>query len=155
MICLAERSATRGGARRRNITPYRRQSSGANSTSPANRKVAQVSWRTLASGLGMSAYLWKSGYAFAWPGTSAKCHVWTAPCWQELFGGDARLVGAAMCPAFLMRRLPMAAGHNALREIGSRSLARSQELPWHEWGVPISGSTGWVHYSRICPFQPR
>ena len=42
----------------------------------------------------------------------------------------------------LMRRLPMAAGHNALREIGSRSKARSQKLPWHKWGVPISGSTG-------------
>jgi hypothetical protein len=27
-------------------------------------------------------------------------HVWTAPFWQELFGDDARLVGAAMCPAF-------------------------------------------------------
>ena len=49
-----------------------------------------------------------------------------------------------------MRRLPMAAGHNALREIGSRSLARSQELPWHEWGVPISGSTGWAHYPAIA-----
>ena len=44
----------------------------------------------------------------------------------------------------------MAAGHNALREIGPRSLARSQELPWHEWGVPISGSTGWVHYPAIA-----
>jgi hypothetical protein len=40
----------------------------------------------------------------------------------------------------------MAAGHNALREIRSRSKARSQKLPWHEWGVLISGSTGWVHY---------
>jgi len=63
------------------------------------------------------------------------------PCWQEFFGGDARLVGAAMCPAFLMWRSPMAAGHNALREIGSRS----QKLLWHKWRVPISGSTGWVH----------
>jgi len=27
-------------------------------------------------------------------------HVWTAPYWQGLFGGDARLVGAAMCPAY-------------------------------------------------------
>jgi len=44
----------------------------------------------------------------------------------------------------------MAAGHNALRESGSRSLARSQELPWHDWGVPISGSTGWVHYPRTA-----
>jgi hypothetical protein len=49
-----------------------------------------------------------------------------------------------------MRRFPMAAGHNALREIGSRSKARSQKLPWHEWGVLISGSTGWVHYPFIA-----
>jgi len=46
--------------------------------------------------------------------------------------------------------LPMAAGHNALREIRSRSKTRSQKLPWHEWGVPISGSTGWVHYLFIA-----
>ena len=40
---------------------------------------------------------WKSGCP---GGMSAKCHVWTAPCWQGIFGGDAGLVGAAMCPAF-------------------------------------------------------
>jgi hypothetical protein len=50
----------------------------------------------------------------------------------------------------LMRRFPMAAGHNALREIGSRSKARSQRLPWHDWGVAIFGSTGWVHYPFIA-----
>ena len=27
-------------------------------------------------------------------------HVWTAPCWQELFSRFAALVGAAMCSAF-------------------------------------------------------
>ena len=44
----------------------------------------------------------------------------------------------------------MAAGHDTLREIRPRSKARSQKLPWHEWGVPISGSTGWVHYPSIA-----
>jgi hypothetical protein len=29
-----------------------------------------------------------------------KCHVWTAPSWQELFSRFAALVGAAMCSAF-------------------------------------------------------
>jgi hypothetical protein len=29
-----------------------------------------------------------------------KCHVWTAPGWQELFSRFAALVGAAMCSAF-------------------------------------------------------
>ena len=33
-------------------------------------------------------------------GTSQKCHVWTAPGWQELFSHFAALVGAAMCSAF-------------------------------------------------------
>jgi hypothetical protein len=33
-------------------------------------------------------------------GTSEKCHVWTAPGWQELFSHFAALVGAAMCSAF-------------------------------------------------------
>jgi hypothetical protein len=42
----------------------------------------------------------------------------------------------------LMRRFPWAAGHNALREIRSRSKTRSQKLLWHKWGVPISRSTG-------------
>ena len=28
-------------------------------------------------------------------------HVWTAPSWQGIFDGDAKLVGAAMCPACL------------------------------------------------------
>jgi signal transduction histidine kinase len=28
------------------------------------------------------------------------CHVWTAPCWQELSSRFAGLVGAAMCSAF-------------------------------------------------------
>jgi hypothetical protein len=31
---------------------------------------------------------------------SQKCHVWTAPSWQELFSRFAALVGAAMCSAF-------------------------------------------------------
>ena len=31
---------------------------------------------------------------------SQMCHVWTAPCWQELFSRFAALVGAAMCSAF-------------------------------------------------------
>jgi hypothetical protein len=35
-----------------------------------------------------------------WPGMSEKCHVWTAPGWQELFSRFAALVGAAMCSAF-------------------------------------------------------
>jgi hypothetical protein len=34
---------------------------------------------------------------------SEKCHVWTAPIWQELFSRFAALVGAAMCSAFKMR----------------------------------------------------
>ena len=32
--------------------------------------------------------------------SSEKCHVWTAPSWQELFSRFAALVGAAMCSAF-------------------------------------------------------
>jgi hypothetical protein len=31
---------------------------------------------------------------------SEKCHVWTAPGWQDLFSRFAALVGAAMCSAF-------------------------------------------------------
>jgi hypothetical protein len=31
---------------------------------------------------------------------SLALHVWTAPCWQELFSRFAALVGAAMCSAF-------------------------------------------------------
>ena len=34
------------------------------------------------------------------PGKSEKCHVWTAPSWQELSSRFAALVGAAMCSAF-------------------------------------------------------
>jgi hypothetical protein len=33
-------------------------------------------------------------------GMPEKCHVWTAPCWQELFSRFTALVGAAMCSAF-------------------------------------------------------
>jgi hypothetical protein len=34
------------------------------------------------------------------PVRSERCHVWTAPGWQELFSHFAALVGAAMCSAF-------------------------------------------------------
>jgi hypothetical protein len=37
---------------------------------------------------------------FKFFGMSQRCHVWTAPCWQELFSRFAALVGAAMCSAF-------------------------------------------------------
>jgi hypothetical protein len=43
----------------------------------------------------LSAYGLKSDIAL-----SGKCHVWTAPDWQELFLRFAALVGAAMCSAF-------------------------------------------------------
>ena len=33
-------------------------------------------------------------------GMSQRCHVWTAPCWQELSSRFAALVGAAMCSAY-------------------------------------------------------
>jgi hypothetical protein len=59
-------------------------------------------------------------------------HVWTAPGWQVKT--SRRSIGRCChVSGLLMRRFPVAAGHNALREIGSRSKARSQKLPWHHY----------------------
>src|SRR3954452_21748343 len=47
---------------------------------------------------------------------SAKCHVWTAPSWQELF---SRLQGWSVQPCVRpLGAVHMTAGHNALRGSG-------------------------------------
>ncbi len=63
-------------------------------------------------------YQRQSGSAAAWALTSAVSHLWTAPCWQGIFG---RFCSAGRCcPLFglFVRRSQMAAGHNALRRSG-------------------------------------
>jgi hypothetical protein len=81
-------------------------------------------------------------------GTAAKCHVWTAPCWQ---GFSERLCTAGRsCHVFglLMRHYSMAAGHNALRGSGpgqKHALDGALALlgcpdPWADWRGCVSRS---------------
>ena len=77
-------------------------------------------------------------------------HLWTAPCWQGIFG---RFCSAGRCChlfGLFVRRSQMAAGHNALRRSGPGQKHAVAMLQWLKWGVLISGSTGWVHYSSVA-----
>jgi hypothetical protein len=56
------------------------------------------------------------------------------------------------CVRPLDASLLMAAGHNALREIRSRSQKHAKSC---REGVPMPGSTGWMPLSFHWPFQPR
>ncbi len=82
--------------------------------------------------------------------TVTSSHVWTAPCWQGI-SERCRTAGRS-CHMFglLMRHFHMAAGHNALRRSGPGQKHAVSMLQWLLWGVPISGSTGWVHYLSVA-----
>ena len=101
MICLSPSVQRREERdRHRNITPYRRQSSGADSTSPANRQVRSGSLADIGKRIRDVRLPPEKRTCFA-----SATDVRSVPCVDgsllaRAFRGDARLVGAAMCPAF-------------------------------------------------------
>ena len=73
-------------------------------------------------------------------GKSEKCHVWTAPVWQEL---SSRFCSIGRCShvfGLLMRLTrPLAIMPSADQVPTNNSHSR---MPWHMWVVLIAGSTG-------------
>ena len=65
---------------------------------------------------------------------------------------DGKCRAGRCCHLFglFLRRSEMAAGHNALRRSGPGHKHAVAMLQWLKWGVLISGSTGWVHYSSLA-----
>jgi hypothetical protein len=63
---------------------------------------------------------------------------------------NAELVGAAICSACFCGALrwPLAIMLSARSGPGHKHAVAM--LQWLKWGVLISGSTGWVHYSSLA-----
>src|SRR5260370_42067919 len=80
--------------------------------------------------------------------TSEKCHVWTAPVWQEL---SSRFCSIGRCShvfGLLMRfPLPLAIMPSADRVPTNTWHSR---MPWHMWVVLLAGSTGSA-LAVVCP----
>ena len=64
-------------------------------------------------------------------------------CWSEL-----------PCVRPVCAALDLAAGHNALRENGSRSKARALRRTGTFGLSRLVGRLAWVHHPITCPFQP-